>query len=712
MPETLPVSNPRRRTWVIPLVLAGVVLAIYGQVGWYQAVGYEDRGYIFQQEKVARGLTMEGVRWAFQTIEMNDWQPMVWLSYMLDVSLFGFGNVAAHHLVNVLFHAANTVLLYLVLKRMTRQVWPSAAVAILFAVHPLHVESVAWIAERKDVLSTFFGFLAIGAYVRYTERPSLGRYLPVFLCLALGLISKPMLVTLPFVLFLMDFWPLGRTKWGRAVSPDAAGSSSSGNNADAGAPVCAPVSIGRMVLEKVPLLALAAVSCVVTYWAHAKAGALLDVPFGYRLSTVVMAYVSYVSKTFWPTDLAVVYPYDVIPSLWQVLMAAAGLIMTTVVALLMFRRRPYLAVGWLWFLGTLVPVIGLVQVGLQTMADRYTYIPLTGLFIMIAWTLADLVAARPRAANPIRIVTGVALILLAVLSFVQAMCWRNSLTLFRQATMAVDRNYVAENFWASALLEQNQFGNALPHALRSVNYKRDFAEGHYTVGLTLWRIGENQKAEVAYREALKLRSNIDMAHVGLANVLTSLNHYDEAIAECRTALAINPSQAAAEEAWGKALQAKGQLAESQVHYKNAVTMAPGSPDWRLSLALSLLASGNSRGAVDQLRQAVRIDPMSPYALNALAWVLATDPDPAVRNGQEAVTRALQACNLTEERSPSALDTLAAAYAEAGRFPEAIEAARTAETLAVIGKQKDMVDKMHSRLELYRAGKPYHTEPGR
>ncbi len=362
----------------ICLLFILLIIAIYWQVGRFDFINYDDIGYITGNDHVKSGLTLKGLIWAFQTTGFSNWHPLTWLSFMLDIELYGL-NAGGHHLTSVLFHIANTLLLFLLLRRMTAALWPCAFVAALFALHPLHVESVAWISERKDVLSTFFGLLALISYVRYTER--LGRlwYLSALLFFIFGLMAKPMLVTLPFVLLLLDYWPLGRIKFNSALV------------------FSHPIKLARFFLcclKKYRFSYLQRLPVCVTYYAQQSGGSLMPsdmFPLGSRIANAVVSYVAYIGKMFWPAQLAVFYPYPDSFAVWQVAAAAAVLVAIFIWVTVQIRKRPYLAVGWLWYFGTLVPVIGLVQVGGQAMADRYTYVPLIGLFIMIAWGGAELV---------------------------------------------------------------------------------------------------------------------------------------------------------------------------------------------------------------------------------------------------------------------------------------------------------------------------------
>ncbi|MBL7207805.1 MAG: glycosyltransferase family 39 protein, partial [Desulfobacterales bacterium] len=401
-----------RREGVVCLFLALTVLAVYWQVGNHEFVNYDDKDYITENQHVQAGLTLKSIAWAFTSTHAGNWHPLTWLSHMLDCQIYGL-NPCGHHFTSVFFHILNSILLFLVFKRMTGAFWKSAFVAALFALHPLHVESVAWAAERKDVLSAFFWMLTMGSYIRYVERPGTNRYLLVLLFFALGLMAKPMLITLPFVLLLLDYWPLGRF---HVRKPEAAQPSEEKPQKDtkskkrksrkrlAKNAVQAKKTTGSdyqwslalsLLWEKIPLFVLAAASSVVTFFVQQSGGAVrsLDaLPLFVRISNALVSYISYIVKMILPHNMAILYPHPKDFSIWQVAGACLLLACISFIAIRSMKRYPYFAVGWLWYLGTLVPVIGLVQVGLQSMADRYTYIPLTGIFIIIAWGISDLAA--------------------------------------------------------------------------------------------------------------------------------------------------------------------------------------------------------------------------------------------------------------------------------------------------------------------------------
>lgn len=512
------------------------VLVIYGQTATFDYVSYDDPGYTFQNHVVNAGLTLDGIKWAFtSTTYMSNWQPLVWLSYMLDVSLFGPYRPGIHHLVNVGLHLASAIILFLVLTRMTRRLWPSAFIAAFFAVHPLHVESVAWIAERKDVLSGLFWMLTMAAYVFYVERPSIWRYMLVFICLAFGLAAKPMLVTLPFVLLLMDYWPLRRG----LQSPTSSAAS-----------IIKPPPLWLILTEKLPLLTLSLISSCITYMAQQQSGAMSfgsSLTLAQRISSAIISYAEYILKTIWPTNLAVIYPYNENWPTLQVAITALILLIVTLIIILQARRLPYLAVGWFWFLGALIPVIGFVQVGMQAMADRFTYIPHIGLFIAVVFLIADLGQQQSRIRQTSIIFGGVAVIILTAAAIIQTSCWRSSEDLFRQA-VKTPGNYVAETNLAAVLLDkpsrtQDELIEAFFRARYAVAIKNNNADAHWILGVTLANLGKSDEAILQYLEAIRYDPEHGTAWAYLAAIYAQNKRIPEAIAAIKEAERIAARQA-------------------------------------------------------------------------------------------------------------------------------------------------------------------------
>ncbi len=487
---------------VLPAVLlAALVFAAFAPVSGFHFLVYDDYSYITNNAVVREGLTAPGLSWAFTTFRSANWHPLTWLSHMLDVELFGL-DAGPHHLVNLLFHLANTLALFLVLRGMTAATWRSFVAAALFAIHPLHVESVAWVAQRKDVLSAFFLLLALAAYLRYVRRPGPGRYVVVAGCFVAALLAKPMAVTLPFLLLLLDWWPLGRM------------------TADDARPGL-PANLPKLALEKVPLVALSGLSCAVTVVAQ-RAGGALDtaIPLWVRLQNALLAYAAYLGKAVWPASLVILYPHPG-ASVSAAKVAAAGLLLAllTAAAVRLAGRRPHLLAGWLWYLGTLVPVIGLVQVGTQAMADRYTYIPLVGIFVAVTWEANGLrERLRLRSLYP-AVTAGLVLGALLVVACIQVRCWRNSVTVFRHAVALTANNWVAHIDLGWALEQEGNLDEAMLHYREAIRIAPGHPYAHNNLGYLLALRGRTGEAIAHFREALRLSPGYTRARRNLEWVL-------------------------------------------------------------------------------------------------------------------------------------------------------------------------------------------------
>ena len=656
-------------------LLAVLLLLALGAFAWWPAsrgefVSLDDAAYVTENSNVQAGLTWSGVTWAFSSCHSANWHPLTWLSHMLDVQLYGLQPLG-HHLTSVLFHFANTLLLFLLLHRMTGALWRSALVAALFALHPLRVESVAWVAERKDVLSTFFGLLCLLAYARYAQESKVQSprskvfYVLALVTYALGLMSKPMLVTLPCVLLLLDYWPLKR------IAECGVWSAESRFTFHVSRSTLLP-----LLLEKVPFFALSAASCLVTFLVQHSGGAVMsaaELPLAGRIANALVGYAQYLGKTVWPVNLACFYPR---PEHWpagQVALAVLLLAGITVVALRLLLKRPYIAVGWLWFLGMLVPVIGLVQVGEQAIADRYTYLPSIGLYVLVVWGCSDLAVSWPRLKPLLAAAAGFVVVALVLATRQQVPHWQNSEALFRHALSVTQSNP-----WVHCLL-----ANTLAD-------KGDFAV-----------------AEAQAREALRLKPGFPEIEILYARILADGGKTNEAVSALSDVLRRSPSDASAQLALAATLSRSGDVASAIEHYRQALALNPGDAQARFGLASQLTRQGDAAGAAEQYEQGLRSQPDSPDALNNLAWIRATSAEPKLRNGAEAVRLAERACALTGNRRPVMLGTLAAAYAEAGRFEEAIATAKKARDLAEATGQPDLGKQNQTLLEVYQARRPYH-----
>ena len=601
------------------LFLATATWFVFGQTRSFQFINFDDNEYVFKNAQVARGLTAEGIVWAFTHVYAANWHPLTWLSHMLDAHLYGL-NPGGHHLTSVVLHGATAILLFLVVRNMTGALWRSAFVGAVFAIHPLRVESVAWVAERKDVLSGLFFVLTIGAYVRYARQPSGKRYGVVLLLFALGLMSKPMLVTLPIVLLALDYWPLNR------LSP-------------AGDATKNPPTPRQLVLEKLPLLALAAASSLATLFAQKVAlQPLATVSLMVRIGNALMSCVVYLYQAFWPSCLAPLYPFAIDQVLPGKVLVALAILAAISLTICYFRRRRYLVTGWLWYLVMLAPVIGILQVGSQAHADRYTYLPHIGLYLLLTWVAADSFQRWRLSRFVLPFLSISVLLTLAVTARTQTSYWRESETLWRRALACTSRNSGAEQNLGQAIHEK---GNV-----------------------------------------------------------------EEAIVHFQNALRIDPSQASVHSALGVALLETGRAQQSLTYLERALQIDPNDADAHYNFGNTLLQLGRAREAVAQYSRALELNRDDVEAQNNLAWVLATCPDAAVRDGTRAVTIAERADSLAMHKSPVISATLAAAYAEAGRFADAVRAAERAIQLASAEGNESRANSVRAQIELYRTASAF------
>jgi tetratricopeptide (TPR) repeat protein len=745
-------------------------------------VFYDDPDYVTDNAHVRQGLSWSNIGWAFTTNAAGNWHPITWLSHMLDVQLFE-NQASMHHLVNLALHIASSVVLLLALERMTGAFWRSTFVAALFALHPMHVESVAWVAERKDVLSGLFFMLTLWGYTEYVRRvedrgsvendernpkpqiPSLpgpspkastfhlrasACYLLAVALFALGLMSKPMLVTLPFVLLLLDYWPLRRFQLS---------------------------TLWPLLREKLPFFLLAAISSTLTFRAQLGKGALEMIPdlsLGARIGNALVSYCRYLGKLVWPVQLSVFYPH---PGHWPirvVALAALLLLVISALAWVLRRRQPSLIVGWLWFLGTLVPVIGFVQAGSQAMADRYTYLPYVGLFIGIAWLNWERLSVsvpRPQVALFLPAISF--LTALALLTWKQTGYWRTTRVLFEHAVAVTPDSEVAQNNLAGCLMMAGENAAAEAHYREAARlqpgsrmtlenlakcispdpqrrseaaelYQRALKAGgtastHYNFACLLLQKGELAEAESHLLTALQMKPDYVQARFNLGVLKHQQRKYDEAAQAMEAVLELQPAFAPAQLELGAILVEQQKWDQAIVHLKAGLQNMPDHLEGRRALGIALVAQGRFSEALPELqialqggpdarthynlglahhgldqfddalayyREAVRLAPDVPDYLNDLAWLLATCPKAELRNGDEAVRLAEKACRLSGDKDARFWGTLDAAYAEAGRFEEAAATARRTRELASAAGQKDIAEAAEKRLQLYDSHQPY------
>ena len=603
-----------RKKLLISIFLALLALAAYRGVRGNDFINYDDLAYVTENRHVQGGLSGKGLIWAFTASHASNWHPLTWISLMADRELFGM-NAGGYHWTNVILHLAGGLLLFLALTRMTGQLWCSGLVAGLFLVHPLHVESVAWVAERKDVLSGLFWMLGMWGYARYVEHPGFIRYGWVLLFFVLGLMSKPMVVTFPFVLLLLDYWPLGRMGGGRRA-------------------------VARLVYEKIPLFLLSAAGCVVTFLVQQRAGAvapLESLPLAKRLGNAVISYSEYLVKTVWPADLAVFYPYHGPPPEWRLPLSLAILTALSLLAVVSFRRRPYLPVGWFWYLGTLVPVIGIVQVGMQAMADRYTYLPLIGIFMMIAWGGADILHARRAGGLIGGVISAVVLVGLAVATQIQVGYWKDSLTLFTHALRVTDKNYQAHNNVGRVLAGMKKYEEAAGHYREAIRSNPYYLPAYNNLGLAQMEQGRLEEARGSFTEALKINPGDGNVHLNRGELFSRMDRLDEAIGDYRAAMKKTPDDPMLHNSLGVTLTRRGRLTEALHEYREAIRLAPEHAGAHNNLAMLLLGQGQVDEAIAHFREAIHYQPEYANAHYQLALALKRKglADEAERHFREA-----------------------------------------------------------------------------
>ena len=727
------------------LVLAAMTFAVFGRTAGFGFVNLDDNVYVYGNAKVTGGLSLKSLAWVFTHADCELYHPLTMLSLMVDHQLHGL-HAGWYHLTNVMLHTASVILLFLILRRTTGALWRSAFVAAVFAIHPLRVESVAWVAERKDVLSAFFFMLTLGAYVHYARKPhSLARYLMVAVAFVMALLSKPTVMALPFALLLLDYWPLHRFE-SRKLS--------------------------GLILEKIPLLALAAgagaITVLVTRGSILPAAQLTLVS---RTGNALIYYAAYLRRAIWPEGLAVAYPYP--PHGWPGWeMALAGMLLAGLSAVVWRGRRtqPWLLTGWLWYLGMLKPMIGLKPVGAFPLADRYTYLPQIGLYVAVAWRVAEWRVNRMFLSG---LVAGV-LALLMICAWKQTGYWTSSELLWTRTLDCTTNNYIACNNFAEALLQKGNADEAMVWFQKAVEIKPDYGQAHYNLGIMLRGQGKTDEALAHFQQAAQINPGDSDVHYQLGNVFRDKGKRDQAIAEYQKALEINPDDAEAHFNLGVLFSHEGRVDEAMARYQSALQLKPGyaeahnnlgilldgkgkvdeaiaqlqravqiRPDYEdahnnLGICLmemgkvdeaifhyqralelkpddagahnnlgnALLQQGKAEEAMAEFQQALQLKPDDPSIQNNLALLLATSSKASLRNGVKAVELAHQANVLTGGKNPVVLETMAAAFAEEGRFSEAAETVQQALSLA--GEQSALAGRLQSELNLYQAGSPFHN----
>jgi tetratricopeptide (TPR) repeat protein len=732
----------------VSLVLVLVTVAVFGWTCRNEFVNYDDGPYVVDNPHVQTGLTAENARWAFQSVGYAaTYQPLTWLSFQLDAQIYGMA-AWGFHLTNGLLHAANVVLLFWALRTLTGNVWRSGVVASLFAVHPLHVESVAWVAERKDVLSSLFWMMALWAYAWYAHRPHWTRYLVVVGALVMGLLAKPMLVTLPFVFLLLDYWPLGRFTANQQTHSRVR-------------------RWGFLLAEKAPLLVVAFGFSIVTYVAQSSEAvrSLEEYPLAVRLTNGLLAYCLYLGQTVWPVNLGNYYPHpageihtlaDIAIPLWQPIAALAFLVAVSVITVAKVRSLPYLFVGWFWYVGTLIPVSGLVQFGSQARADRFTYIPLIGIFLAVVWGMSD-VAVRWRCQKVAAGITAIVLVLLMMYSFNQVSYWHDSITLWEHALDACGESTLAHTNAATALREkaealrqQGAVQAAAPLVREAVRHNRaalridpenfaaknqlaidlfmlgdeqeaftlwretirkwpKFDQPRYNMALALSRQGKTADAIKEYEGLLEVRPDFNAGHYNLALLLLERGRIEEALAHFREALALSFTSPLVYYGLGSALAAAGHPSEALEPLRRA---AEGVPDFWPARALFgyvLHETGQTEAARREYERASRLEPRWMEIQNQDAWLKATSSDEAKRNGAVALVLAHEVCQASDAGDARYLDTLAAALAETANFKEAATTARRAAAVADHNQKRDLADAIRKRVILYEHSQPYRSE---
>jgi protein O-mannosyl-transferase len=722
MSDSIPQPSPRSINSVgkyadfgVCVLLVMFVFLIFIRTFWFGFVNYDDDRYVYKNPQVIDGLTFHGIGWAFTYGEIGHWHPLTWVSHMLDAQLFGAGP-AGPHLINVILHAANTVLLFLLLRQMSGILWPSAFVAAVFAIHPLRVESVAWVAERKDVLSGLFFMLTLGAYVCYSRGPFLlGRYLAAVVLFACGLLSKSMLVTLPFVLLLLDYWPLQRISSAQAIGdipslPDIRHSTWS-----------------RLLLEKIPFFLLSAGSCLATSIVSEKVPAIDRFPLSFRIENALVSYVGYMSQMVYPAGLAVPYPFHALP-LWKVAGALLLLVAISVVVFAFRRNHLYLIVGWLWYLGMLVPVSGIVQIAYYAHADRYTYLPQIGLYLIVVWAAKDLTLFGNRRRQVLGVAAAGIIGALMVCAWKQTSFWRDGESLWKHALACTSGNYTAENNLGYVLaaqgqtieaiecykkaleiypdypeannnlgmiyLDEGRLNEAITNFQRAIEIKPDFAEAHNNLGILLASQGEIAEAIEHYQIAIKINPDFAETYNNLGILFASQGRFDEAIKHYQKALELDPNYVDAHNNFGILLTRQGRFAEAMEQFQTGLELRGNSAEAHNDLGLLLVSLDQVNEAIKYYQKALELKPDYAEAHCNLGTALIQ-----LGNVQEAIGQWEQALRIEPDYAV-AHDNLGIALADQGRYAEAMEYFQKTLELANDQGNSSLANAVRAQIRLY------------
>jgi len=678
---------------IIYLGLIAATFVAYEPMRHNGFVSYDDARYITENPDVRAGITWQSLSRAFTQPHYYMWHPLTTITNMLDCQLFGL-NPFWHHFVSLLIHIANALLLFWILAEMTGAIWASAFAAAVFALHPIQVESVAWAAERKTMLSGLFWLLTMLAYIWYTKRPRTGRYIVVFLVYGLCIMTKPTVVTLPLALLLLDYWPLGRLNLGSR-------------------PAGKTVPVGRLLIEKVPLLVLSAILGVATFIAQRSGGAVVpleNVSLDYRISNMFISYISYIGKMIWSSGLAVFYPLPRADfSNTTVVICTLLFVLISVLSIYIGRRRKYAAFGWLWYVGTLVPVIGLVQSGAQAMANRYMYIPMLGLLIIATWAGKDLIANRPRWRIVAAVSAGVVLFTAIILTRMQVRHWQNSMALFEHALKVTENNSIAENSYGCALFDEGRVTEAIQHLSNAVRISPTYSEARKNLGKVFLRQGKLNEAIACFNELIKRRKESAEVYYNLAVASGMQEKYDDAIKYYAKTLDLDPKYPDAHRRMGTALLAAGRTKEAIAQLNEAVRINPDRAEVHVNLGTAHTQLGQYEQAIQNWLRAVQLDANNADTLNNLAWLLATASNISVQDANKAIEFAQRACELKGYNEPELLDTLAAAYAAAGRFNDAVTTASQAVEVAKARGREDFAGEIENRIKLYQSGQRYRQK---